>query len=130
MTHRYCVAAAALILLAGCSKKPAGDLPPLFPATGTVVRGGQPVDGGLVQFRTDDPDLLVNGTVKADGTFELQTLHALSQKKATGAPAGTYRVTYLPPGNGQDIRPIALKNQIVLKAEPNDLKVDLGAGKK
>ena len=45
-----------LTALTGCPDgKPKGDLPPLHPAKGKVVRGGQPIGGGLVRFFADSP---------------------------------------------------------------------------
>ena len=37
MSLRLAAVAVALALLSGCPKKPKGDLPPLFPTTGSVV---------------------------------------------------------------------------------------------
>jgi hypothetical protein len=122
-----------LALAAGCDNgKPKGDLPPLHPAKGKVVRAGQPVAGGLVRFHADpdDPDVIVNADVAADGTFELHTLHALSQKRGTGAPAGTYRVVYFAAmGNqteGLPAGPIELPQKQTIQAGNNDLTLELG----
>ena len=51
-----------LAVLVGCDDKPKGDLPPLHPAKGKVVRGGQPVNGGSVRFQMepDNPEYLGN----------------------------------------------------------------------
>src|SRR5262245_1588899 len=128
MRIRSLVATLSLAMLLGCQEnKPKGDLPPLHPAKGKVVRGGTPVGGGLVQFQTDPamPDLIVNSEVKPDGTFELQTLHALSQKKAPGAPAGTYTVTYLPPATDQNIVPVIPAQTYPIQAGTNELTIDL-----
>src|SRR5262249_25187151 len=118
-----------LVVLIGCDEaKPKGDLPPLHPAKGKVVRGGAPVDGGLIQFQAEpaNPDLIVNAQVLTDGTFELQTLHAISQKKAPGAPAGTYKVTYMPPTRDQNIVPITPAQTYAIQAGTNELTIDLG----
>jgi hypothetical protein len=128
MSMRWCV---LLVGLAGCSPdKPQGELPPLQPAMGTVVRGGKAAGPGLVQFRAepDKPDLVVNGEVRADGTFELQTLHATSQKKGKGAPAGTYRVTYIPAATEQNqmVTPVEVPLPVTIKDGPNELTVELG----
>jgi hypothetical protein len=120
----------ALALLAGCDDgKPKGDLPPLHPAKGKVVRGGQPVAGGSVRFQVepDSPDVLVTAEVTPDGSFELQTVHALSGKQGKGAPAGTYRVTYQPPlSENQSPPPIELSQTQTIKEGANELTVDLG----
>jgi len=120
----------ALAVLIGCQEaKPKGDLPPLYPAKGKVVRGGVPVASGLIQFQSEppNPDLIVNSVVGPDGTFELQTLHALSQKKAPGAPAGTYKVTYMPPAADQHIVPVTPAQTFAIQAGTNELTVNLGA---
>jgi hypothetical protein len=128
MSMRWCV---LFVAVAGCSPgKPEGELPPLHPAKGTVVRGGKAAGAGTVQFRAepDNPDLIVNGEVRADGTFDLQTLHARSQKKAPGAPAGTYRVTYIPAATEQNqlVVPVELPQPVIIKEGPNELTVELG----
>jgi hypothetical protein len=123
-----------LAVLAGCEDgKPKGDLPPLHPVTGKVVRGGQPVSGGLIQFFADpaDPDLVINAEVGPDGSFELQTLHSVSQKKAKGAPAGSYKVNYTPPQGDQAQGGavggmVALSERQTVKDGPNELTVELG----
>ena len=119
-------------LLVGCQPdKPKGELPPLHAVKGSVSRGGNPVGGGVIQFRPepDVPNIVVNAEVKPDGTFELKTLHALSQKSAPGAPAGTYRVLYLPPTAGDQnmaAPPVVLPKPFTVKEGPNELPIDLG----
>lgn len=118
-----------LAVLVGCDDKPKGDLPPLHPAKGKVVRGGQPVNGGSVRFQMepDNPDVLVSAEVKSDGTFELQTVHALSGKHGQGAPAGTYRVTYQPPlAENQSAPPVEVPQVQTIRDGANELTVDLG----
>jgi hypothetical protein len=120
---------AGLCLLVGCAgDKPHGDLPPMHHAHGKVIHNGMPVAGGHIQFQAEPatPDLIVNAEVRPDGTFELQTLHALSQKKAIGAPAGTYRVTYMPPATDQNIVPVIPTETFVIKEGLNELTIDLG----
>ncbi|WP_020467897.1 hypothetical protein [Zavarzinella formosa] len=124
--------------LSGCSEnKPKGDLPPLNPSKGKVMRGGSPVAGGIVQFRAEpakpgSDDLLVNAEVNAEGGFELQTIHALSMKKAVGAPAGTYKVVYTPAmtAQTQNAIPVDLPKTVTIASGPNDLTIELPAGKK
>lgn len=86
----------------------------------------------MVRFQPqpDVPDLIINSVVGADGTFDLQTLHAVSQKKAPGAPAGTYKVTYHPDlgdqtkgGNPVPVTPAAT---FTIKDGPNELTIELG----
>jgi hypothetical protein len=120
-----------LTVLAGCGDKPKWDLPPLHPVKGSVSRGGAAVNGGVIQFRPepDLPNIVVNAEVKPDGTFELKTLHALSLKSGPGAPAGNYRVMYLPPiiGDQNMAAPsVLLPKPYTIKEGPNDLAIDLG----
>ena len=132
--RRRLTLALGLIVALGCTDgtRPKGDLPALHPAKGKVVRNGQPVSGGLVRFfsQPDDPDLVVNSEVGPDGTFELQTLHAQSQKKAKGAPVGTYQVTYYPPAGdqtqGPSPEPVSPSQPQTIQAGNNDLTVEIG----
>ena len=125
--------ALGLVVLFGCDgSKPKGELPPLHPATGKVVRGGQPVTGGSLRLQADpeDPDVVVTAEVKPDGSFELQTMHAQSQKRGPGAPAGTYRVTYFPPMGDQTAgptpEPVEVRQPQTIQAGQNSLTIDLG----
>ena len=136
---RYTFARGALIpcclaLLLGCSSggRPAGDLPELHPARGEVTRSGASVAGGFLQFRLESgdaglQDLIVTSAIEADGSFELFTTHALSQDKASGAPAGVFSVTYLPPGESQDVMPVTLSKTVMIAEGPNELAIELGA---
>jgi len=120
------------ILAAGCQNgKPKGELPPLRPAKGKIVRGGEPVGGGSVRFQAepDVPDIVVTANVGTDGTFELQTIHATSQKKGVGAPTGTYKAMYYPPQadqmQGKLPAMIEAPQKQTIREGPNDLTVDL-----
>jgi hypothetical protein len=121
-----------IMLLVGCqSDKPKWELPPLHAAKGTILRGGSPVNGGVIQFRPepDVPDIVVNAEVKPDGTFELKTLHALSQKSGPGAPVGNYRVMYLPPTIGDQnmaAPPVLLPKPFTIKEGANEVTIELG----
>jgi len=123
----------ALVALVGCPNgKPKGDLPPLHPVKGKVVRGSLPVSGGSIRFvaEPESPDLMITSDIRSDGTFELQTIHALSQKSGAGAPAGTYKVTYTPPLGDQTaggvITIVELTQRSIVKEGPNDLTVEVG----
>ena len=121
-----------LVLLLGCSSggRPEGKLPELHPVRGTVTRSGQTVAGGLLQFRADpvagSSDLIVTTAIGDNGSFELSTTHALSQRKAKGAPAGEYTITYLPPGETQDVMPVTLRDKVTISSGPNELAIELG----
>jgi hypothetical protein len=128
--HRILPCCLALLLGCSGSGRPGGELPPLVPARGEVTRGGQPVPGGLVQFRpvkaaSAHSNLIVTSQVGADGTFELATTHALSQTKGRGAPPGDYTVTYLPPGESQDVVPVTLPGKVTITNGPNNLTLKL-----
>ena len=133
MRTRPLALALGLAVVLGCTDggKPKGDLPALHPAKGRVVRNGQPVNGGSVRFHPDpeDLDLVVGGEVKSDGSFELQTQHAQSQKRGPGAPAGTYQVTYFPPQadqtQGVPAEPVTPNQPQTIQAGSNDLTVEL-----
>lgn len=121
-----------LVVLVGCTpSKPEGDLPPLHPVTGKIVKGGAPFAGGMVRLDpiTASPDLIVNGLVDKDGKFTLQTTHGQSQKKATGVPAGEYRVVYFPPGGDQTqgkAAPLVQPSKKFIVGEgANELVIDL-----
>ncbi len=123
-----------LAVLAGCgaAERPQAELPKLYPAQGTVTRSGQPVSGGLVQLRPVSGeagvgDLIVNAPVGTDGRFELSTIHALSQRKARGAPAGQYTVIYHPPAESQDVQTVPLSTPVTISAGPNQLTLSLDA---
>lgn len=127
----FCLTLLCLTLFPGCgSGRPEGELPELYPTVGVVTRSGQPVSGGLIRFRSDPAgtggnNLIITSKVNADGTFELATTHALSQLKEKGAPAGSYAITYRPPGDSQGIEPIKLPGKVTIAAGPNDLTVKL-----
>lgn len=104
MNSRVFTFVLGMAICAGCRDgRPDGDLPPLYPVRGTVVLDNQAATGGgTIRFQPepDLPDLSVTGVVNGDGSFELQTIHALSQKKGSGAPAGHYKVTFVPSDGG------------------------------
>ncbi len=131
----HTLAALAFTLLVGCggggTNQP--NFPDLHPVKGVVKRSGQPVKGGAIQFNPDPPrpDFLINSEVGADGTFTLTTVRTTDSKgeRKTGAPAGSYTVTYTPPladqTAGGQINPIDLPKPVTVNAGNNDLTVDL-----
>jgi hypothetical protein len=124
---------AAAVLFIGCSQEPPQpELPALNPVSGTVVRGGKPVAGGVVQFvaEPDRPEFLTNSEVGPDGKFTLSTVRTTDSKgeRLPGAPAGKYRVTYMPPVADQttaNLPPITLKNSVAIESSDSDLKIEL-----
>lgn len=128
-------------LTGGCEHRPAGDLPALYPVTGSVIRESQPVAGGSLRFRPQaDPDasedIIIIADVSAEGRFEVHTLHALSQKRAAGAPLGQYEVTYMPPmgdqttSNVSDYVPLTLATPQRVVEGSNELALELPAAAK
>jgi hypothetical protein len=125
----------AVGLLSGCGgsggKQP--DFPDLHPVKGTVTRGGAPVKGGAVQFAPDParPDFLINSEVGPDGTFALSTVRTTdkSGERKSGAPAGSYKVTFTPPLGDQTaggaVNPIELTKPVTVTAGNNDLTIEL-----
>ncbi len=131
--------ALALAVGAGCgtgTKQP--DFPDLSPVKGVVKRGGQSVGGGGIVRFTPDPDkseFVINSEVGADGTFALTTVRTTDSRgeRKTGAPAGSYKVTYTPPLGDQTVGgqagPVELPAKVTVKAGDNDITIDLPAKK-
>ncbi len=91
MYNRTWPAAIALASLIGCSS--GGQ--PTYRAGGRVTfPDGQPLDGGVVEFRSLDlqPSVSARGYIQADGTFQLTTF-----KPGDGAVEGEHRATVSPP---------------------------------
>lgn len=76
-------------ILAGCG--PAG--PKTIPVSGTVLRDGNPIAGGIVRFNPADPKQghLAEGKLDPSGKFILSTF-----QPGDGALAGDYNITVLP----------------------------------
>jgi len=124
----------ATAALAGCGGD--GNQPPfadLHPVKGVVTRGNTPVKGGAVRFAPDPdkPEFLINSEVGPDGTFSLTTVRTTDKvgERKQGAPAGKYRVTYVPPLGDQTAGgttdPIDLPQSVTIEAKDNDLKLEL-----
>ena len=80
---------------------------PIFPVKGTLYIDDKAFGPALLQLSPEPPDPkipVVNGYVKQDGKFELQTY-----KPGDGAPAGTFNVVLsadpMAPGNFPTVRP-------------------------
>jgi len=112
-----------VLLVAGCGKS-SGTLPELHSVKGGLVQSGKAVSGGFVRFMPDkEGDFIVQSEVDAAGKFELQTV-ANSQKRK-GAPAGSYSVTYTPPGTDHKIAIVTTKGTVSIVPGTHDLSVDL-----
>jgi hypothetical protein len=108
-----------------------GDLPPTYKVTGTVAhKGGRPVTAGGVQFApVGDATFTAFGDIRADGSFELETVKG--RARVPGAPAGEYRVVVmLPVVAGQKGAPaVKLPNTVRIEPRDNVVPIDLGAGR-
>jgi hypothetical protein len=124
-----------LVVLAGCGGSGGNQpkFPDLNPVKGVVKNGGVPVKGGVVTFAADPPssEFLINSEVAADGTFALSTVRTTDTRgeRKTGAPAGKYKVTYLPPLGDQTAGPPGVPLDIpapaTVQAGENALTIDL-----
>lgn len=122
--NRMTILAGLIALVAGCSGEPVR-----YPARGTVTIAGQPVAaGGLIFFLESEKwnGRVVNANVKADGTFELETYYTGTSETSVkpGTPAGTYKVFYHPPGDGQKVgAEIEVAERVTIKAGTNELTI-------
>lgn len=86
----------ACLLSAGCGD---GDAPaePVYPVTGTVTYGGQPVEGATVTFKPDNPGARpAFGFTNAEGVYKLTTF-----APGDGAMPGGYKIG-VEKGSGAD----------------------------
>ncbi len=137
---RFSIVAALLTVgLLGCGGgAPKRDLPPLYPVKGKALRGGVPLSSGLLSLipspeTPESRDWVINAEINPDGTFEIQSLHSLSQKRSAGAPAGTFRVNVTITGGDQTqggrIQNLSLPYPITIKTEPNEITIEFPKGK-
>ena len=92
--------------LGGCGDSAPQSIP-TYPATGTVLLpNGQPLAGGLIEFRSlDNTSVTTTSEIAEDGAFDLMTV--LDDSRVAGAIAGEYRVTVIPPlGDTADVQAI------------------------
>lgn len=129
-----CATVLGLLVLAGCGGDNQPPFPDLHPVKGVVKRGGQPVSGGGIRFDPDParPEFIITSTVEPDGTFTLATIRTTdkSGERKPGAPAGKYKVTYMPPAGdqtagGASFDPITAPGGVTVEAKENDLTVEL-----
>ena len=79
---------ASLVFQSGCTDPGTAGRPKLFPSSGTVTRGGKPVEGATVAFINEKMARNPTGQTDAQGKFQLGTYG-----NTDGAPAGDYIVT-------------------------------------
>ena len=119
-----------LATLVGCT--PATPVPTLHALTGTLARGNRPVPAGGLIFQpvAGSGGLTHNASVSADGTFAAQTerVTALETRADPGIPAGTYKVTYHPPGDGQALGlEVELPDRVTVTAGGTTVELKLPA---
>ncbi len=117
---------------AGCGGPP---VPVHHPVTGTVTMGGKPAGGGGLIFIPESGDwggAVINGNVNPDGTFTTATSRYVRGTTETviGVPAGRYKVTYHPPGNGEKLnQETELLEVVTIGAKDNVLTLDVPEGR-
>jgi len=125
--------------VAGCGSS--GNQPAfseLHPVKGVVKRNGQPVKGGQLRFLADPekPEFSSNAIVGPDGTYSLTTYRTTdkSGERKPGAPAGTYKVSYVPDiadqSAGGTMDAIPVTKPVTVVAGENDIPIDLPASRK
>lgn len=122
---------AALLSGCGSGEREQPAFADLYSVKGVVKRDGKLVKGGAVMF-FPDPDkneFLINSEVGGDGSFSLTTVRTTdrSGERRPGAPAGQYKVNYVPPmgdqlAGGQGT-PIELPASVVVEAKDNSLEL-------
>ena len=110
MNLRKLTVVAVAVLLFGCGK---GGEPQvaLVPVNGKLYLDDKAFGPALMQLVSEPPDPkipVVNGYVKQDGSFQLQTY-----KEGDGAPVGKYKVVLsmdpMAPGNVPAVKPLIVE---------------------
>jgi len=135
MRTRLCIFAALCTVLGCHGPDPTVGLPTLHPVKGVVTRGGQPVTGGFLTFQPDKdiPGAAVVADVGADGRFEVMTTNTNTRdgRRAKGAPATSYRVTYAASGTEQEATlPVEAPKPVRVEPKENDITIELPAAHK
>jgi hypothetical protein len=105
-------------------------LPQLHPVKGVVTRGVDPVHGGFLTFQPDKdiPGAAVVADVGADGRFEVMTTNTNTRdgRRAKGAPATSYRVTYATSGTEQGATlPVEAPKPVRVEPKENEITIEL-----
>ena len=120
-----CLAVIVLTMVTACSETV--TLPPTYPVKGMVVRAnGQPLTGGLVSLRcAEEPNLITEGVINGDGTFELVTVY--KNVRQAGAIVGEHEVMVIPPMSiHQEAAPETLATKVTIEAKDlNELKLQM-----
>lgn len=118
------LAAFACLGADGCSSQT--TIPKTYAVKGRVVyKDGQPVKNAYIEFRQSGGSTLrAGGNVDDNGEFTLNT--SQEDRKAPGAPEGTYQVVVTPKYSGdqtQQAAPIPMTAPKEYKVEANDNNV-------
>jgi len=117
------------LVAVGCSSS--SSLPKTYKVTGKVTsKTGQSLEKAGIEFRhLDDTSFAVSGEIGSDGTFSLHTVKG--KERASGAPAGKYKVTIQPPISHDQKRspPIEWPQPIEIKPEDNNIKLEIPPGR-
>lgn len=125
-TGRWLAFLAVTSLLLGCADE--HPFPVLYPVKGKVVHAGKPVEKGHLQLddaKLRDDMFLVQAQIGAEGAFELTTISAKVKKQMPGAPAGSYRIVFTDPGDGQMVSTRDLPGPFVVEPKENTWSIDL-----
>lgn len=118
------LAIALAVFVAGCHKGP--PPPPTYPATGQVVyRDGRPVQGGIIEFRSEkDSSLTISADIAQDGGFTLSTIYG--NRNLAGAIEGRCQVTVTPAfRNGELPEVIVLVEPTSILPQTNRLTITI-----
>ena len=93
---RLCCTLIALLLLihiSGCRRGAENPQTQFYPVRGRAYLGEKPILGGTIRFQRVDSSLVVEGTIRPDGTFFLATKSA-KDTAVLGVPEGEYAALY------------------------------------
>ena len=113
--------------LAGCQ----GNLPALYSVEVELVQDGKPVDRGALMFEPEKPgkkSIVFNAEHTGGGKFRGRVLFQGEQgtQIKPGVAAGTYRVLYHPPSDGQRTNlEVPLKETLTVQAGENKVCMEL-----
>jgi hypothetical protein len=113
-----------LCLVFGCGH--AAKLPSVNPVRGKVVfkQGGHLAGGSIVFISQDNPKVSASSKIGEDGTFELRSF--IAGDEASGAIAGSHRVTIVPPCIGNSFAMPSIPEQTIsVSSGENDLTITI-----
>jgi len=112
--------------LSGCEKPRSFSPPVTYPAAGILIIPGEKViEGTLVRFISEAPELRTQGVVDADGNFSLFVIS--HSERFEGATAGPHRVAVVFPLNADRSagREFLLDEEFVVEPRPNKFTITL-----